>query len=402
MKKPIVLLLVGHYLPGYKAGGPIQTISNLVHHLGDSYDFRVITLNHDLGDSTPYDVPLNTWVPKGGYFVKYIEKSNAIGLSFLKILRNEEYSILYVNSFFDFRFSIQVALFNFLGVLNGAPLLLAPRGEFSRGAISIKSIKKKAYFILSKLLGIYNKVYFQASTDFEKNDIISNFNISAEYLKVATDLPSASLNFDDDACIGSSDPMRANFLNLVFLSRISKMKNLDYILNVLSTIRRNIIFDIYGPIEDEEYWLSCVSLIEGLPENVQVSYLGPLAPEAVKKTIARYDLFFLPSLGENYCHAIAESLSVGTPTLISDRTPWRKLESLGLGWDISLDSFDEFSHVITSFDLNNRRSIHSRYDARKRFEALLSLPSGILANKSLFNSIIYKNSIIGSNTEVTK
>jgi len=32
-KKKIVLIFVGTYIPGYKAGGPIQSIKNLVEHL---------------------------------------------------------------------------------------------------------------------------------------------------------------------------------------------------------------------------------------------------------------------------------------------------------------------------------------------------------------------------------
>jgi glycosyltransferase involved in cell wall biosynthesis len=37
----------------------------------------------------------------------------------------------------------------------------------------------------------------------------------------------------------------------------------------------------------------------------------------------QYDLFVFPTRGENFGHVIIESLSVGTPVLLSDRTPWR-------------------------------------------------------------------------------
>ena len=49
-RRPVVLVLTSHYLPGYKAGGPIRTIRNLVAALGDEFDFRIVTSDHDFGE----------------------------------------------------------------------------------------------------------------------------------------------------------------------------------------------------------------------------------------------------------------------------------------------------------------------------------------------------------------
>lgn len=45
---------------------------------------------------------------------------------------------------------------------------------------------------------------------------------------------------------------------------------------------------------------------------------------------------------------IAEALSVGTPVLISDQTPWRKLAAVGLGHDLPLAEPGAFVRVIES------------------------------------------------------
>ena len=47
-------MFVGYYLPGFKSGGPVRTISNMVEWLGDEFDFKIITSNCDLGDTKPY------------------------------------------------------------------------------------------------------------------------------------------------------------------------------------------------------------------------------------------------------------------------------------------------------------------------------------------------------------
>ena len=42
MLKPIVLIIVAYYVPGYKSGGPVRTSANMVAQMGGDLDFRVI------------------------------------------------------------------------------------------------------------------------------------------------------------------------------------------------------------------------------------------------------------------------------------------------------------------------------------------------------------------------
>ena len=43
-------------------------------------------------------------------------------------------------------------------------------------------------------------------------------------------------------------------------------------------------------------------------------YHGALPHSEVDSTLAGYDLFLLPSLGESFGHAIADSLAAGCPS----------------------------------------------------------------------------------------
>ena len=52
--KPVILTPAGYYLPGYKAGGPITTLANMVERLGEEFSFRIATRDRDLGDTKPY------------------------------------------------------------------------------------------------------------------------------------------------------------------------------------------------------------------------------------------------------------------------------------------------------------------------------------------------------------
>ena len=71
--KPIILTLVSGYLPGFKYGGPIRTIVNMVETLGEEFEFGIITTDKDLGESEPYPgVQLNSFNEVGKAMVYYV------------------------------------------------------------------------------------------------------------------------------------------------------------------------------------------------------------------------------------------------------------------------------------------------------------------------------------------
>src|ERR1035437_5566615 len=68
-----VMVLVGAYLPGYKAGGPIRSIANLMEALGAEFDFRIVTLDRDHQAKAAYPgVIRNQWVRVGQADVIYL------------------------------------------------------------------------------------------------------------------------------------------------------------------------------------------------------------------------------------------------------------------------------------------------------------------------------------------
>ena len=71
----------------------------------------------------------------------------------------------------------------------------------------------------------------------------------------------------------------------------------------------------------------------------------------VNQSLSGHDLFFLPTLGENYGHAVHEALAAGVPPLISDQTPWRDLDEKGVGFVRELDDPECFVAVIQNLAL---------------------------------------------------
>ena len=138
-------------------------------------------------------------------------------------------------------------------------------------------------------------------------------------------------------------------LRLSFVGRIVPVKQLEYALGVLSRVRSRVNFEIFGPAEDVAYWNRCKDLIANLPPNIQVHWHGETSNEDVVAAMAATDLFFLPTAGENFGHAIFEALSTGVPVLISDQTPWRELAAASAGWDLPLADMDAWVEAIDAF-----------------------------------------------------
>ena len=344
--KSVILTFVRFYLPGYKSGGPVRTIANMVEHLGDDFEFKIVTLDRDATDDQAYfGVKADQWNEVGKAKVYYLSPENRTFPRIAKLIINTEHNLLYLNSFFDPHFSVFPLLARKLNKLPDRPVILAPRGEFSEGAVGLKIWKKRPFLKISKIFGLYNNITWQASSDYEKADIRRVLGNVAERIVVAPNLTKQiEVNKSTIQKKITNRPLR-----IVFLSRVAKKKNLLFALKVLNKLKVPIELDIYGIISDETYWQKCIQAIKELPAEIKVNYHGAIPHEQVNNLLFEYDLLFLPTLGENFGHVIYEALSVGLPVLISDKTPWRNLVKEGVGWDLPLDDKDNYVDAINQF-----------------------------------------------------
>jgi len=346
-----ILTFTGHYLPGYKGGGPIKTIKNLFDQTGSFVSYKLITSNRDLGDTLPYNsIDHNVWNKVGNAEVFYVQSGSIGYKQVTKILFEKNYDLIYLNSFFSPTFSVLPLI---IAKTLRQKVIVGPRGEFSEGALSLKSRKKNTFIKLYKLLNLHRGTIYQASSIYEAEDIKRVLGSDMDIV-IAEDI--SAQEFAKNIAI------REQIIKAVFISRISPMKNLGFALEILKSVQKPLVYDIYGPIEDQSYWRHCQSIIADLPSHIDVQYKGELTPEQVVPTLSSYDFFFMPTKGENYGHVIAEALCAGLPLLISDATPWRNLSEQGLGWDLSLDNPSTFSNAINKLAL---MSNDDHYEMRK-------------------------------------
>jgi glycosyltransferase involved in cell wall biosynthesis len=347
--KPSVLVMSSFYLPGYKAGGAMRSIVGMVEALGDEFDFRIITVDRDLGDTASYpDIPQDVWVTVGKAQVMYLSARKRSAVEIWRLLRDLQYDLLYLNSFFARRFSMLPCFLRRVGLIRRVPIILAPQGEFSAGALRLKFWRKRLYLALARRLSLYREVIWHGASAFEEQDIRNQFGETVS-IGVAGSLTVVDEGQATGNLAASAEPRKAKnpgSLKAVFLSRIVPKKNLDGALSLLQGLSGSVQFHIYGPTEDRHYWQACQELIKGLPANIRVAYHGEVRHEEVQSIFAAHDLLLFPTHGENYGHVICEALVAGCPVLISDQTPWRQLQEEGVGWDIALDKPEAFRTVL--------------------------------------------------------
>jgi glycosyltransferase involved in cell wall biosynthesis len=336
-----ILILIDWFYPGFKAGGPIQSVINLVRLINQDYDIYILTTDIDHGEKSPYPgLQCNCWQYSQLFNAEiyYASKKTISPQQIKEQIAAVNPDFVYLNHLFSPLFVVYPLWFMFCGKIK-AEVILCPRGALYDSALAVKPYKKMPFLWVFKKMGLGKKITFQATNIREQQAILKYFPNSK--IKIADNIPDI-LQKPFETIEKSK-----GVLNCVFISRIVPIKNLLFCLQVLQKVNSKIHFTIAGPIEDENYWNSCKNEINKLQSNIKVDYIGALTNQDVASTIQRSHLFFLPTKGENFGHSIFESFLAGRPVLISDQTPWLHLKEKKIGWDFALDDIDDFVSIIT-------------------------------------------------------
>lgn len=377
MKKKQVLVFIDWFRPGFKAGGPVQSLDNLAAHLSGEIDFYIVTRDTDYCEDQPYTtITPDAWnTLQDGLHVYYISAGRLNKDTFKTLIKERNYDRYYINGIYSRYFSILP-----LQLLQGSgkKLVLAPRGMLAGSAIAIKSGKKKLFLAMAKLLGYYREVVFHATSAQEVLDIRKVFGDKPVVL-LAENLPRKRQS--QPAAIAK----QPGELRLLCLARIAPEKNNLYAIEVLKKATQRITIDFFGTAYDSEYAAQCRKAAAELPANVTAAFHEPVPSEEVPELLAKYHALLLPTRGENFGHVILEALSCGRPVLISDQTPWRGLKDKKAGYDLALNKPEAFTEVIESWTkLSAEEFAAWQTGALKTAEAFSSGKNLVEASRRLF------------------
>ena len=338
--KTKIVISYNYFLPAYKAGGPVQSIAHLIRNIHKDYEIFVITSNTEFGEKEPINVIPNTWqdFENGKAKVIYLSKEHANAFYIKKLIENINPNKIFVNGIYSIPFSIIPAFFF------PQKTIMHVRGMLHSGALAQKPFKKKLFLSGIKLLGLHKKITFCVSDSKEKKftQIVLGKNTK---IAIAQNFP---------ASFEAMESINKNIgeLKLISIALISAMKNHALVLEALSLVKSNIIWNIYGPIKDNEYWEKCKELIAKLPPNISVVYEGEINPTQVYQTLNNYHFFILSSESENFGHALYEAMISAKPIITSNNTPWNFLNENNAGYNVELTKESIAIAIINAASLN--------------------------------------------------
>jgi glycosyltransferase involved in cell wall biosynthesis len=343
MNKNNILFLAPIYPPQKLGGGPAISINNIVKILDmNKYKLTIITQNYEINDRkvlliSSKKIVKNNLTNTNMYYINY-RQTNIINI--LRLVINIRPNIIYLNSMFSIEYLLSSLIYH--SIIKNVKVIIAPRGELCKNSLNQKKNKKKVFIFLVKHIGLLKNVFWHGTSQMEVNAIKNIVNCSSKYIYYIN-----NISFLDTRIILPLNYCKnPNTLKLISIARIHKSKNLLFSIERLKTQTDNIFFDIYGPIEDQKYWIKCKNEIRTLSKNVVVSYKGLVNHDDIFKILAVYDAMILPTLSENYGHSIVEALYSGIPVIISDQTPWTNINIHNAGFAMSLTNKKGFEYAI--------------------------------------------------------
>jgi glycosyltransferase involved in cell wall biosynthesis len=378
-----ILIFMKTYLPGFKSGGPVRAISNMIETLAGTLNCFVVTHDRDVGDTTHYpNIVPNCWHETEDASIFY--SSSITFATVLRAYRDVKPSLIYLNSFYG-SVTRLVLLSRRVGLLGNVPILIAPRGEFSPEAMKIKKYRKLIYRRFSTFLGLYRGLDWQVSSPHEKEDLLRATP------QLAPDVIHLTREFSSRVSFAESWlPKEPGKLRLVFVARISEMKNVDFLFRLLPRINGELELNLYGPVADGDasYWRRCQRMLDGIPANIKATYHGSIVPENVPTVHRRHHFLILPTRGENFCHSAVEALNNGIPVILSDATPWRNLSHQRAGFDIPLSDENAWTAAIQHC-VDMDAAEYSQYlEGVRKYRSLLSPEDAITQHKAMFETVI--------------
>ena len=340
-----LLVISPWFEPGFKAGGVVRAVVNLVEALAQDIDISIVTSDRDHLDTAPYPgIAVNRWTQRGGYRVFYLSPGAPGYLHLGRILRDPAWDVVHISGVFDPLYTLwPLAALRTVPASRRPRVILQPHGMLGEGALRLKKRKKQIFLSTARQFGFFDGVVWHATSGLESAEVRAVFGDGAHIDEAANlaDPPSAEPPGERGKTAGQ--------VRFCFFSRITPKKGLLEALRFvgLSAAGPGVVFDILGPVDDAGYWQACQLEMEGLRRRgVETTHRGAIARDDVHRTLSGYHVMVLPTYNENFGYVILEALLAGCLVLLSDQTPWLDLAERQVGWTLRLADEAGFARAI--------------------------------------------------------
>lgn len=363
-----IIHITASYKPAYVYGGPIQSVAKLCEAMAALSDKREAENEVDLqvltttaNGTSELDVTVGKTTLVDGVKVSYFKRLTkdhshfSPGLSWglrKQIFRYTQHDklIIHIHAWWNLVSVLSCLVAKWYKI----PVVLSPRGMLTSYTFGNRNSLSKR--IIHKLMGetLLKYCHIHATSEQEKSDILTI--VQPKSIKVIANLVSLG-----SGVIGS-DKVNENSstFKIIFLSRIEEKKGLELLFEALTLV--NIPWQLtIGGTGKEDYVQSLKDKAEKLKFSERMNWLGQVSNEHKFNLMARHDLTVLTSYNENFANVVVESLSVGTPVLISKFVGLADyLADKNLGWVTGLNIEEIKTGIIQAYqDIEKRKKIRT-------------------------------------------
>ncbi len=324
-----ILQINASYKPAYIYGGPTMSVSALSEQLVKAgHEVCVYTTTANGTEELP--VTANSAVVVDSvnviYFTRIVKGHTHFSPKLLSTLRKNatSFDVVHIHTWWN----LVSVLSCIIALAKGVKVVVSPRGTLSKYSFAHKS-------------GFIKQLFHQTIGKSQLRKCAIHTTSESE-LQELTDLikPKQIFNIGNFINLPSFNPttksISTDYIKLLFLSRIDEKKGLNILINALALVSIPWTLSIAGN-GDEEYIerLKQIAITKKIDQNI--FWLG--FRQADKFEIyQQHDLFILPSHNENFGNVVIESLSMGTPVLLSKYVGLADYVSReNLGWTFDLD-----------------------------------------------------------------
>lgn len=314
-----ILQITPAYKPAYFYGGPTLSVSKLCEELHKTQlQVKVLTTTANGTTELPVSIGMpNKVAHVEVYYYKRLTKdhthfSPSLIFNLVKMIRENKRNnpgqlVIHIHSWWN-----TIAILSCLtSLLYKVPVVLSPRGMLTPYTWSNRNSFYKN--IIHKLLGkhLLKQCLIHATTEKEKKDITKITRSFKEILVIPNLVKYPTLEYPLQSQNKSSQTLK-----LLFLSRIEEKKGLEILMVALYELKTHWQLTIAGQGESS-YVSKLKNLSRQLKIEKQITWLGEVNNTKKYEVYRNNDLLILPSHNENFGNVVIESLSVGTPVIIS-------------------------------------------------------------------------------------
>jgi len=305
-----ILQINASYKPAYIYGGPTMSVAKLSEQLvkaGCIVEAFTTTAN----GAVELPVAPNHKTNVDGVDVTYFKRITKDHTHFspallIKLWKQAgKFDLVHIHAWWNLVSVLSVLI----ALIKKKPVLISPRGTLSPYSFHNKnrSVKKLLHYLLGEQL--LKRSYMHATSN-------------AEYKALTAIIKPEKIfdiqNFVNIAPASAIKPSSdISTFKLLFLSRIEEKKGLDILLNALPFLNIPYHLTIAGD-GDIDYIDQLKNIAANNSSSANITWIG-FQNESKFDVFRNHHLLVLPSYDENFGNVIIESLSSGTPVLISEQ-----------------------------------------------------------------------------------